>query len=521
MPQGLASIVFVVALVCLSFGEAMGGDSSTRRITPERLTQAIAKLDELAAATVNGNGTPGLAIVIVHRDQVIYTKCLGVREVGKPELIDANTVFQVASMSKPITSTVLAALVGEKKVGWEDRVSDHDPSFVMYTPYVTRELRLRDLLCHRSGLPDHAGDLLEDMGYPAAEVLRRLRYQPPSSSFRAGYAYNNFGYSEAAYAAAKGLGAEWNQVAQEALFKPLGMKSTSYAFADYEAAKNRAKLHVLVDGKWTAKNTRQPDAQAPAGGASSTITDLARWMRLQLGGGKFEGKQFIEAAALAETRTPQVVTGFMPEQGRVAAYGLGWNVIDQRGGLIVANHSGEFSMGVRTEASLIPAEELGIAVLSNSAPNGVPEGLTESFFDWALDGKLQRDWMTFANQQFELMVANDLAQTSDFSKAPTDRGAPLELAAYAGKYQNEYFGVIEIAEQGEKLSLGLGPKLERFALAHWDRDVFWFQPTGEMSAGRSGVIFSVGPAGRAESVRIENLDVNGMGRFERVEERGD
>lgn len=111
---------------------------------------------------------PGLAIAVVHRDKVIYAKCFGVREVGKQELVDANTVFQVASMSKPITSTVLAALVGEKKIGWDDRVSDHDPSFVMYTPYVTRELRLRDLLCHRSGLPDHAGDLLEDMGYPAA-----------------------------------------------------------------------------------------------------------------------------------------------------------------------------------------------------------------------------------------------------------------------------------------------------------------------------------------------------------------
>jgi len=388
---------------------------------------------------------------------------------------------------------------------------------VMYTPYVTRELRLRDLLCHRSGLPDHAGDLLEDMGYPAAEVLRRLRYQPPSSSFRAGYAYNNFGYSEAAYAAAKGVRSEWNQVAQEALFKPLGMKSTSYAFADYAAAKNRAKLHVLVDGKWTAKNTRQPDAQAPAGGVSSTITDLARWMRLQLGGGKFEGKQLIQAAALAETHTPQFVTGFTPEQGRVASYGLGWNVIDQRGGLIVVNHSGEFALGVRTEVSLIPTEEIGITILSNGAPNGVPEGLSESFFDWALDGKLQRDWLGFANQQFVLMGESDLAQTSDFSKSPADRGAPLAPAAYVGKYQNEYFGVIEVAEKEGKLTLGLGPKLQQFALAHWDRDVYWFQPIGEMAAGRSGAVFAVGPEGRAGSVLIENLDVNGLGRFKRVE----
>ena len=145
--------------------------------------------------------------------------------------------------------------------------------------------------------------------------------------------------------------------------------------------------------------------------------------------------------------------------------------------------------------SLIPTEEIGITVLSNGAPNGVPEGLSESFFDWALDGKLQRDWLAFANQQFALMGESELAKTSDFSKPPTDRGAPLALAAYAGKYQNDYFGVIKVAEKSGKLSLGLGPKLERFAMTHWDRDVFWFQPTGEMAAGRSGVIFSVGPEG--------------------------
>ena len=514
-----AAVIGLVTLV-LSVADAARSQEASApaaRITPERLQAAIAKLEKLATKTIKENGTPGLAITIVHQDKVIYTKCFGVREVGKPELIDAETVFQVASMSKPITSTVLAAMVGDKQITWDDRVSDHDPAFVMYTPYVTRELRLRDLLCHRSGLPDHAGDLLEDMGYSQAEIFRRLRYQPPSSSFRAGYAYNNFGYSEAAYAAAKRVDAEWDALAAEKLFTPLGMKSTSYRFADYAGAKNRALLHVLVDGKWTAKNTRQPDAQAPAGGVSSTITDLAQWMRLHLAGGEFNGKPLIDAAALAETRTPQFVTGFSPEQGRIGSYGLGWNVSDQRGGLIVANHSGEFSLGVRTEVSLLPTEEIGITVLSNGAPNGVPEGLTESFIDWALDGELERDWLEFTNRMFALDVASELAKTSDFSKPPTDGGAALALSTYAGKYENDYFGVIEVAEKNGKLTLGLGPKLETHPLTHWNRDVFWFQPTGEMAAGKSGVIFSIGPDGRAGSVLIENLNVNGMGWFERVE----
>jgi len=244
-------------------------------------------------------------------------------EAGKPQRIDADTVFQVASMSKPLTSTVLAALVGEKRIGWDDRVIDHDPGFRMYDPYVTRELRLRDLLCHRSGLPDHCGDLLEDIGYGRQEVLRRLRFQPPASSFRAQYAYTNFGYSEAGYAAARASRASWENLAVKKLLAPLGMTSTSFRFADYAKAKNRALLHVRVNGKWIAKNTRQPDAQAPAGGASSTLNDLVRWMRLQLNEGKFAGRQLVSAAALAETHTPQMVTSFTPAQGRVGSYGLG------------------------------------------------------------------------------------------------------------------------------------------------------------------------------------------------------
>src|SRR5690606_28188343 len=140
-------------------------------------------------------------------------------------------------------------------------------------------------------------------------------------------------------------------------------------------------------------------------------------------------------------------------------------------------------------------------VLSNGSPHGVPEGLTESFFDWALDGELENDWMAFAKGKFAEMDAAELAQTSDFSQPPAKPGSPLAFSAYVGKYENDYFGMIDIAEKDGKLTLGLGPQLEQFALTHWDRDVFWFQPTGEMSAGQSGVIFSIEPNGRAGSVR--------------------
>lgn len=184
-------------------------------VTPERLQAAIAKIEQLAKKTIADEGAPGIAIAVVHEDQVVFIKGFGVREAGKPEPIDADTVFQMASVSKPISSTVMALLVGEGKINWDDRVTDHDPAFVMYTPFVTRELRLRDFLCHRSGLPDHAGDFLEDLGYDRQHVLHQLRYQPPDSSFRAGYAYTNTGYSEACYAAALAVGQPWEELAKK------------------------------------------------------------------------------------------------------------------------------------------------------------------------------------------------------------------------------------------------------------------------------------------------------------------
>ena len=428
-------------MLCLLTTMANADDTPPgAEVTPERVKSVLGELEKLTNQTLNNTGVPGIAIAVIHQDQVVYKQGFGVREAGKPKRIDADTVFQVASMSKPIASTVLAALVGEGRIDWDDRVIDHDPGFRMYDPYTTRELRLRDLLCHRSGLPDHSGDLLEDVGYDRHEILRRLRYQPPSSSFRSQFAYTNFGYSEAGYAAAKASGVAWEDLAAKNLFEPLGMTSTSYRFADYAKAKNRALLHVRVDGKWIAKNTRQPDAQAPAGGASTTLNDLVPWMRLQLNEGKLDGRQLISAAALAETHTPQIVTGFNQDEGRLVSYGLGWNVNVERGGKVFWKHSGAFALGMRTEVAMLPAEELAIVVLSNAAPTGVPEGLIESFYDLVLDGKLQRDWVEFANRMFDEEIKKELGQERDYSHPPTQPTPALKHSAYAGKYANDFFG---------------------------------------------------------------------------------
>jgi CubicO group peptidase (beta-lactamase class C family) len=298
------------------------------------------------------------------------------------------------------------------------------------------------------------------------------------------------------------------------------MTSTSYRFADYSKATNRALLHVH-DGdksakKWTAKFTRQPDAQAPAGGVSTTLNDLVRWMQLLVGDGKFDGQQVVDPAALADTHTPQIFWSISPKEGRIVGYGLGWIVSVERGGRVFWKHSGEFELGVRSEIAVLPAENVAIVVLSNAAPTGIPEGLVESFYDWALDGKLSRDWMEFANRMFEEQAKAELAKMGDYSRPPARPSPPLELAAYIGKYENEYFGPIELTESDGKLVLRLGPKPLEFALRHWDRDTFLYQPTGENATGLSAVRFFVAPTRRLDSVLIENLNVHGLGTFTRA-----
>jgi CubicO group peptidase (beta-lactamase class C family) len=355
-------------LTALSFIALAAEAAEASAVTEEKLNAAIPEMEKLAEQAIENTGIPGMAIAVVYKDHVFYLKGFGVREVGKPEPVDPDTTFQLASVSKPIASTVVAALVGEKVVSWDDPIIKHDPGFQMYDSWVTHEITLRDMFAHRSGLPDHAGHRLEDLGFDRTAILFRLRYQKPDTSFRSHYAYTNFGFTEAATAAAKAAGKSWEDLSAEKLYQPLGMKNTSSRYADFAGAENRARGHVLVDGKWVAKYTRDPDAQSPAGGVSSTVRDMAQWTRLQLSNGKLNDKQIVDAEALAETHRPQILRQTPKDSSvdRVAFYGLGWNVDYDDEGRVRLNHSDGFNLGAATVVSLCPSEELGIVVLTNA-----------------------------------------------------------------------------------------------------------------------------------------------------------
>ena len=393
----------------------------------QRVEAALPQLQQLAEAARQRTGIPGMAIAVVYEDEVIYLEGFGVREEGRPDAVDPDTVFQLASLSKPIAATVVAALVGDGVVGWDDPIIRHDPGFEMYDAWVTRQVTLRDMLAHRSGLPDHAGDTLEDIGYDRAQILYRLRYQKPDSSFRSRYAYTNFGFTEAAIAAAMASGRSWADVSAELLYRPLGMHRTSSRFADFTAAANRASGHVQVAGKWVAKYTRNADAQSPAGGASSSAQDMAMWLRLQLGGGRFAGKQIVAAEPLDETHRPQIVRTppKNPAVDHAGFYGLGWNIDYDAEGRVHWGHSGGFDLGAATSVSLLPAQRLGIVALTNAQPIGVPEAVSRSFFDIVLTGKVEKDWLALYGQLMAATLAPAYGTAVDYTETASAAVAGL------------------------------------------------------------------------------------------------
>jgi CubicO group peptidase (beta-lactamase class C family) len=430
--------------------------------------------------------------------------------------VDADTVFQLASLSKPIGSTVVAELVGEGKITWDSKLSVLDPTFAMFDPWVTREITIRDMYAHRSGLPEHAGDLLEDLGFTHAEILHRLRYQHPVSSFRSHYAYTNFGLTEGGVSAAKAYGLEWEEASKQKLYDPLGMSSTSSRYADFMARSNKALGHVLVNGKWVQKFKRDPDPESPAGGVSSSVNDLAKWMRLQLANGKFDGKQIVDEKALAETHHPHMLTGFSPFTGLPGFYGLGWNVSYDQEGRLRLNHSGAFALGAATHVNLLPGEQLGIVVLTNAYPVGIAEALGTTFLDIALYGQPTQDWFALFRELLSNPAAIGTVLGFDYSKGPPSHGPALKNSAYVGRYTNDFFGDISIIEKDSGLAIVQGPKNKTFPMKHYDRDTFTYETEGESAVGMSGITFTIGPDGKATQVAVENLNVHGEGSFKRI-----
>jgi CubicO group peptidase (beta-lactamase class C family) len=482
-------------------------------VTPDRLAAALVQLPTLVNDYLDRSGLPGLAIGVVYQDDVPYLEGFGVRDVGTDALIDADTVFQIASVSKPVSSTVVSGVVGEGTVTWDTKVADIDPTFALKDPWVTANVTLADLFSHRSGLPDHAGDVLEDLGAGREDVLRALRHVELEGAFRASYAYTNFGLTAAAVAVASAAGSVWEDLADDTLFGPLGMTSSSYRHSDFIARENRSVGHVRQGDAWVHAFDRQPDPQSPAGGVSSTVRDLSQWMRLQLNNGEVEGTQVIDGAALDTTHVPHAITRAPgdPAAGFPGFYGLGWNVGLSPSGDMSWSHSGAFAYGAATAVYLWPGEQLGIVVLTNGEPMGLPEAISVSFHDLCHTGTIQNDYLAIFQPLIEAQTVPMYG--AGVADPPATVEPARESAAYTGIYENDVFGDLDVIDDGSGLAMRLGPNQHTFPLTHYSRDVFTYEPVGENAGRASAVTFTIAANGQASQVVIENLNLYKAGTF--------
>lgn len=489
--------------------------ASAQAATREKVAAALPRLQEFVRQIVDRQLVPGLSIAIVHGDDIVLLDAAGVRQAGRPEPVTVDTVFQLASVSKPLASTVVAALVSDGTLTWDSRIRDIDPGFALFDELASAAVTVRDLFAHRSGLPGSVGNDIEALGFTQGEILQRLRLARPAYGFRNGYAYSNFGLTEGAVAAARVWGRSWEEAAEERLYRPLGMAATSSRYRDFAARADRASLHVPVDGTWAAFTRRNADAQSPAGGASSSARDLAQWLRLLLANGRHDGRPLIAREALDQALVPAIVRSVDPATGTPSFYGLGWGIAYLEHG-IEWSHAGAFSAGARTFVRLIPGEQLGIVVLSNAFPTGVPEAIAATFLDLVFTDRPTRDWVAHWNALYEAGFKASMKSALADATPPATPAPALPITTYLGDYRNDYVGDAKVIDSGGSPFLILGPAGKRFPLAHVNRDLFAYRPLAESPAWRAGVTFTIGPDGQASEVTIEDLNEDGLGRLTRV-----
>ncbi|WP_410871586.1 serine hydrolase [Nocardia sp. A7] len=476
----------------------------------DAVDKAIGRLDELAGSLMDSSRIPGMAVAVVHGGKTVYAKGFGVRQAGAPDKVDADTVFQLASVSKSLAATVVANQVGAGKVEWTTPVATHLPSFALADPATTAQLTIGDLFAHRSGLPDHAGDRLEDLGYDQAAIFDKLRLEP-LDPFRITYHYTNFGLTAGAVAVAAAAGKDWARLSDDALYQPLGMRDTSSRFDDFRAHPNHAVGHVNIDGDWVARYVRDPDPQSPAGGASSSVNDMARWLTMLLGEGTAGPTTIAPPEALLPALTPQIVSAPpSTPAARAGSYGYGFNASVSSAARTANSHSGAFTLGAATTFLAIPSADVAIVALTNAAPLGIPETLTAEFGDLVQFGEVREDWRGLYRDAFATVDApeGDLSGQS----APSNPAPAQELPTYAGTYDSAYWGPAEISATDAGLVLTIGPERRRYPLRHWDGDTFAFDPSGENA-----------PPGSVSSARfadgrltIDYFDESGLGTFTRT-----
>lgn len=468
---------------------------------------AFAQYDDLVNATMQQWHLPGLAVAVVQNDKVIYLKAVGVKELGKPDPITPDTLFEIASTSKAFTTTAMAMLVDEKKMSWDDPVRKHLEYFHLDDPCADATVTLRDIVTHRTGLSRH--DELWDYN-PAAtreEIIREAGLVSLKYPIRSAYQYNNIMFSTAGQAVASAAKMPWEDFVRTRIFEPLGMTHTRVSIADWNAS-DHATGHAYDSKTGTMKVRTFVDYNniAPAGAIKSSARDLAQWLRFQLANGVIDGKRLVSEEALRETKSPQMVipmeasTREVAPETNILTYGMGWNVQDYRGQLLIS-HGGALNY-FRTQVALLPKQNAGVVTITNAGRGYGVIALRDAILDRLL-GAQTRDWNKYLLDVEQRADAKDEAKKKEKeAKRHLETHPSRELAAYAGTYENAAYGKASVTLVNGALTLKYN-RLEA-PLTHVQFDTFNFSvPDEDLD---EDVLFQLGTDGEVKTMKFLGED---------------
>ncbi|MGD2120662.1 MAG: serine hydrolase [Gemmatimonadota bacterium] len=469
----------------------------------------VAGLDRMIADAQRDWPVPGLAVVVLKDGETVLIKGYGERALGSGEPVDENTLFAIASNSKAFTSAALAMLVEEGKLSWDDPVRKHLPYFQLYDPYVSEEMRVRDLLSHRSGLGTYSGDLLwYGTDYTAEEVVRRARFLPQAGPFRASYGYSNLMFIAAGEVVAAASGMPWAEFIQARILGPLGMERTVTSTTDLTQRDNVATPHKNYLDRVEPIGWYNWDAMAAAGGIISSVADMAAWLELQLGNGEAEGvRLFSEASSwnmwtVHTARAVSAASRSSAPSTHFRGYGLGWNLNDYLGRLIVS-HGGGYD-GMFSRVVLVPEENLAVAVFTN-AMTSITTAITNTVLDAYLGGE-PKDWSEELLGSWRSARRGFEDRQDRFEEARVEGTLPsLALQAYAGTYGGAMYGEATVTVEGDQLVLRLFPNQDLVAdltylhhdtfLIRWRNTFAWF--------GKGAATFVLDPFGEVSEMKLD------------------
>ncbi len=460
-------------------------------------------LDTLVERARQAFEVPGIAVAIVKDGKVVAAKGYGVRKLGEPAPVTPDSLFRIASNTKAFTTAALGMLVDEGKIRWDDRVIDHLPWFQMFDPYVTREMTIRDLLVHRSGLGLGAGDL---MFWPATdftreEIIRRIRFLKPVSSFRSQYAYDNLLYLVAGQIIFAVTGTTWDDFVKQRIFVPLGMAHTNSSTAALMASRDVATPHARADGKLVPLAQTDHDNNAPAGSINSCASDLAKWLISRLDAPPKEAwsPQTILPIEELPAGAPKALATLQPN---FAAYGLGWALRDYHGRKLVY-HTGTLA-GYVSRTALLPDLKLGLVVLTNAEETGAHAAIAWTILDHYL-GAPATDWVSAFRALAKIEQADAEAAVRKVSGARNAASKPsLPLRAYAGRYRDVWYGDVLVEEHDGKLGIAFTHTKQLAGdLEHWQYDTFVAHWRDRTLNADAYVTFYLGADGAIEEVKVK------------------